>query len=252
MIAAAAGACIASRPAHGKHSTTGRHQPNGATWPTTTKSPSIIRRTRDHRAPSPCSKSSARRTSCMCSNMKAGEQRRAAYLAINPMGKVPALRHGDALITEQVAIFLTLPIVPRGAACPAGRRPAARPLLCAGWCFTPPASSPRSSTASRSATRRRRPMSPIWRLLDDAADTLTASWRRALIFSASAFPPPSAVGRQPRPGRSMFEARSRASGHQGYIKPRARAAGGRPGPGRRTQDPAACASAQKLPYHPAR
>jgi glutathione S-transferase len=35
-------------------------------------------------------------------NMKAGEQRRPEYLAINPMGKVPALRHGDALVTEQV------------------------------------------------------------------------------------------------------------------------------------------------------
>jgi glutathione S-transferase len=41
-------------------------------------------------------------------NMKAGEQRRPEYLAINPMGKVPALRHGDALVTEQVAIFLYL------------------------------------------------------------------------------------------------------------------------------------------------
>lgn len=41
-------------------------------------------------------------------NMKAGEQRGAAYLAINPMGKVPALLHGDALITEQAAVFLFL------------------------------------------------------------------------------------------------------------------------------------------------
>lgn len=41
-------------------------------------------------------------------NMKAGEQRSAAYLAINPMGKVPALKHGDALITEQVAVYLYL------------------------------------------------------------------------------------------------------------------------------------------------
>ena len=30
------------------------------------------------------------------------------YLAINPMGKVPALRHGDAVITESVAIGLYL------------------------------------------------------------------------------------------------------------------------------------------------
>lgn len=41
-------------------------------------------------------------------NMKAGEQRGPAYLTINPMGKVPAIRHGEALITEQVAVFLYL------------------------------------------------------------------------------------------------------------------------------------------------
>ena len=27
-----------------------------------------------------------------------------AYLAINPMGKVPALRHGEAIVTETAAI----------------------------------------------------------------------------------------------------------------------------------------------------
>jgi glutathione S-transferase len=41
-------------------------------------------------------------------NMKAGEQRQSAYLAVNPLGKVPAIRHRGALITEQVAIFLYL------------------------------------------------------------------------------------------------------------------------------------------------
>jgi glutathione S-transferase len=41
-------------------------------------------------------------------NMKAGEQRRPDYLAINPLGKVPAIRHGDAIVTEQVAIYLYL------------------------------------------------------------------------------------------------------------------------------------------------
>ena len=38
-------------------------------------------------------------------NMKGGEQRQAAYLAINPMGKVPAIKHGDAVVTEQAAIY---------------------------------------------------------------------------------------------------------------------------------------------------
>ncbi len=41
-------------------------------------------------------------------DLKAGEQRQPAYLAINPMGKVPALKDGDALITEQVAIYIYL------------------------------------------------------------------------------------------------------------------------------------------------
>ncbi len=41
-------------------------------------------------------------------DMKAGEQRQPAYLAVNPMGKVPALRHGEALITEQGAVYIYL------------------------------------------------------------------------------------------------------------------------------------------------
>ena len=36
--------------------------------------------------------------------LKRGENREPDYLAINPMGKVPALRHGDAIITEGAAI----------------------------------------------------------------------------------------------------------------------------------------------------
>ena len=41
-------------------------------------------------------------------NMKAGEQRGPTYLAINPLGKVPAIGHGEALVTEQVAIYIYL------------------------------------------------------------------------------------------------------------------------------------------------
>lgn len=41
-------------------------------------------------------------------NMKAGEQRRPAYLAINPMGKVPTILDGGVLVTEQVAIVIHL------------------------------------------------------------------------------------------------------------------------------------------------
>jgi glutathione S-transferase len=41
-------------------------------------------------------------------DLKAGEQRSARYLAVNPMGKVPAIRHRDALVTEQVAVYIYL------------------------------------------------------------------------------------------------------------------------------------------------
>jgi glutathione S-transferase len=41
-------------------------------------------------------------------NLKSGEQRQPEYLAVNPMGKVPAIRHGDAVVTEQPAVYLYL------------------------------------------------------------------------------------------------------------------------------------------------
>lgn len=37
-------------------------------------------------------------------SLKKGENRQPAYLAVNPMGKVPALRHGSTVITEAAAI----------------------------------------------------------------------------------------------------------------------------------------------------
>jgi|SRR5882724_4830268 len=63
-------------------------------------------------------------------NMKAGEQRQPAYLAVNPLGKVPAVTHGDALITEQVAIFLYLAdLVPRAKLAPPLDDPQRGPYL---------------------------------------------------------------------------------------------------------------------------
>jgi len=62
--------------------------------------------------------------------MKAGEQRQAEYLAVNPMGKVPAIRHGDALITEQVAIYLYLAdLAPEAGLAPAIGDPLRGPYL---------------------------------------------------------------------------------------------------------------------------
>ena len=63
-------------------------------------------------------------------NMKAGEQRQPAYLAVNPMGKVPAILHGDALITEQVAIFIYLAdLFPEAGLAPAIGDPLRGPYL---------------------------------------------------------------------------------------------------------------------------
>ncbi len=75
-------------------------------------------------------------------DFKAGEQRQPAYLAVNPMGKVPAIRHGDALITEQPAVFLYLAdLYPAaGLAPPLGdplRGPYLRWMVYYGSCFEP-------------------------------------------------------------------------------------------------------------------
>lgn len=41
-------------------------------------------------------------------NIRNGENRRPAYLAVNPLGKVPAILHRGVLITEQIAVLLYL------------------------------------------------------------------------------------------------------------------------------------------------
>ena len=75
-------------------------------------------------------------------DMKAGEQRQPAYLVINPMGKVPALVHDGALITEQPAVFIYLAdLFPdAGLAPPIGdplRGPYLRWMVFYGSCFEP-------------------------------------------------------------------------------------------------------------------
>ena len=75
-------------------------------------------------------------------DLKKGEQREPAYLAINPMGKVPAIKHGDAIVTEQVAVYLYLAdLFPEaGITPPIGdelRGPYLRWLAFYGSCFEP-------------------------------------------------------------------------------------------------------------------
>ena len=63
-------------------------------------------------------------------NLKTGEQRQSAYLAINPMGKVPAIQHGDAIVTEQVAVYLYLAdLYPEAGLAPAIGDPLRGPYL---------------------------------------------------------------------------------------------------------------------------
>ncbi|WP_031335950.1 glutathione S-transferase family protein [Rhodopseudomonas sp. B29] len=63
-------------------------------------------------------------------NMKSGEQREPAYLAINPLGKVPAIRYRDALVTEQVAITIYLAdLFPQAGLTPALNDPLRGPYL---------------------------------------------------------------------------------------------------------------------------
>jgi len=70
------------------------------------------------------------------------EQRAPAYLAVNPMGKVPAIRHAGSVVTEQVAIYIYLAdlYADRGLAPPIGdplRGPYLRWLVFYGSCFEP-------------------------------------------------------------------------------------------------------------------
>lgn len=75
-------------------------------------------------------------------NIKKGEQRMPAYLAVNPMGKVPAIRHGNALVTEQGAVYQYLAdlFLEAGLAPQMGdplRGPYLRWLFFYGSCFEP-------------------------------------------------------------------------------------------------------------------
>ena len=67
-------------------------------------------------------------------NFKAGEHRQPDYLAVNPMGKVPAVRHGDGLVTEQGAIFTFLAdLFPEKGLAPPTKHPLRGPYL--RWMF---------------------------------------------------------------------------------------------------------------------
>ncbi|MET3821885.1 glutathione S-transferase [Burkholderia ambifaria] len=75
-------------------------------------------------------------------DLSTGKHHESAYLAINPLGKVPALRHGDVIVTEQPAVHLyAAELYPEAGLSPAPgdslRGPYLRWMTFYGSCFEP-------------------------------------------------------------------------------------------------------------------
>ncbi|KWC84365.1 glutathione S-transferase family protein [Burkholderia cepacia] len=75
-------------------------------------------------------------------DLSTGKHRDAEYLRINPLGKVPALRHGDVIVTEQAAVYLyAAELYPEAGLSPAPgdslRGPYLRWMTFYGSCFEP-------------------------------------------------------------------------------------------------------------------
>ncbi|MBC7800368.1 MAG: glutathione S-transferase [Gemmatimonadaceae bacterium] len=136
-------------------------------------------------------------------NMAKGEQRAPEYLAVNPMGKVPAIVHDGALVTEQVAVFAYLAdaFPAAGLAPPIGdplRGPYLRWLAFYGAAFEPAVldrSMQRDPGAARSSPYG--DFATVWRAVTDQFSTgpymlgerFTAAdllWSTALIWTTRA------------------------------------------------------------------
>lgn len=75
-------------------------------------------------------------------DFKRDEQRSPEYLSVNPMGKVPAIRRGDAVVTETIALYIWLAdLFPQAGLAPAAddpqRGPYLRWLVFYAACFEP-------------------------------------------------------------------------------------------------------------------
>ena len=106
-------------------------------------------------------------------NLKAGTQREPAYRAINPMGKVPAVLHEGALVTEQPAVMMYLAdLYPQAGLAPLIgdplRGPYLRWMVFYGSCFEP-------AIVDRSLQREPAPFSTSpYGTWDDVLNALTA------------------------------------------------------------------------------
>ncbi|CAJ0795185.1 Glutathione S-transferase GST-6.0 [Ralstonia condita] len=75
-------------------------------------------------------------------DLTTGQHRAPEFLAMNPLGKVPTLRHGDVVVTEQVAVYLyAAELYPEAGLSPAVGDPLRGPYLrwmaFYGSCFEP-------------------------------------------------------------------------------------------------------------------
>lgn len=75
-------------------------------------------------------------------DLSRGQHHEPDYLNINPMGKVPALRHGDVIVTEQAAVYMyAAELYPEAGLAPAAgdslRGPYLRWMVFYGSCFEP-------------------------------------------------------------------------------------------------------------------
>jgi glutathione S-transferase len=110
-------------------------------------------------------------------NMKAGDTRKPEYLAVNPMGKVPAIKHGDTLVTEQAAVYMYLAeLYPEAGMSPAVGDPLRgaylRWMVFYGSCFEP-------AVVDRSMKREPAPMSTSpYGTFDSTLGTLTQQLAR--------------------------------------------------------------------------
>lgn len=75
-------------------------------------------------------------------DLSTGKHHEPDYLAVNPLGKVPALRHGDVIVTEQAAVYMyAAELYPEAGLSPAPgdalRGPYLRWMTFYGSCFEP-------------------------------------------------------------------------------------------------------------------